>query len=106
MIIVKRDRNKHTTDLKLFTNDFKRTPEEIANLYKQRWQIELFFKQIKQNLKIKKFLSKTENVIKIQICISMIAYVLIKMAQILNIISKKASLKSLIRINSVIEIIV
>lgn len=98
MIIVKRDKNKHTTDLKLFTNDFKRTPEEIANLYKQRWQIELFFKWIKQNLKIKKFLSKTENGIKIQICISMIAYVLIKMAQILNIISKKASLKSLIRI--------
>ena len=53
---------------------------------------------MKQNLKIKKFLSKTENGIKIQICVSMIAYVLIKMAQLLNTISKKASIKSLIGI--------
>ena len=98
LVIVKRDRNKHSTDLKIYTNDFKRTTKEIAQLYKDRWQIELFFKWIKQNLKIKKFLSKTENGIKIQICICMIAYVLIKLAQLLNKISKKASIKSLIRI--------
>ena len=98
LVIVKRDRNKHSTDLKIYTNDFKRTAKEIAQLYKDRWQIELFFKWIKQNLKIKKFLSKTENGIKIQICICMIAYVLIKLAQLLNKISKKASIKSLIRI--------
>ena len=98
LVIVKRDRNKHSTDLKIYTNDFKRATKEIAQLYKDRWQIELFFKWIKQNLKIKKFLSKTENGIKIQICICMIAYVLIKLAQLLNKISKKASIKSLIRI--------
>ena len=98
LVIVKRDRNKHSTDLKIYTNDFKRTTKEIAQLYKDRWQIELFFKWIKQNLKIKKFLSKTENGIKIQICICMIAYILIKLAQLLNKISKKASIKSLIRI--------
>ena len=98
LVIVKRDRNKHSTDLKIYTNDFNRTTKEIAQLYKDRWQIELFFKWIKQNLKIKKFLSKNENGIKIQICICMIAYVLIKLAQLLNKISKKASIKSLIRI--------
>ena len=98
LIVVKRDRNKHSTDLKIYTNDFKRTSKEIAQLYKDRWQIELFFKWIKQNLKIKKFLSKNENGIKIQICICMIAYALIKLAQLLNKISKKASIKSLIRI--------
>lgn len=56
IIIVKRE--KEQTNLKLFTNDFIRTKEEIGKLYKDRWQIELFFKWIKQNLKIKKFISK------------------------------------------------
>lgn len=41
--------------LVLVTNDLNRSSEEVAELYKQRWQIELFFKWIKQNLKIKKF---------------------------------------------------
>jgi IS4 transposase len=98
LVVVKRDKEKYTDNLKIFTNDFKKTAEEIASLYKSRWEIELFFKWIKQNLKIKKFLSKTENGIKIQICIAMIAYVLIKLAVMLQTICQRIPLKSLIAI--------
>ena len=66
-VIVKRDGK---TPLILVTNDLQRSSEEIAELYKQRWQIELFFKWIKQNLKIKKFLGRSENAVKTQICIA------------------------------------
>jgi len=53
-----------TTDNKklvFISNDFERTAEEIAALYKQRWEIELFFKWIKQNLKIKRFMGRSES---------------------------------------------
>ena len=62
----------------LVTNDFNRSDSEIAELYKQRWQIELFFKWIKQNLKIKKFLGRSENAIKTQICIALISFILLR----------------------------
>ncbi|HSQ97974.1 MAG TPA: IS4 family transposase [Rickettsiales bacterium] len=96
MVIVKRDNERHETNLNLFTNDFNRTPEEIAKLYKDRRQIELLFKWIKQNLKIKKFLGKSENAVKIQICVAMIAYVLLKIAETVKSIAKKITIKSLI----------
>jgi IS4 transposase len=70
-------REGHDTPLVLLTNDFARTAEEIAALYKQRWQIELFFKWLKQNLKIKRFLGRSENAVKTQIYIAIIAYVLL-----------------------------
>jgi len=82
----------------LITNDFKRSDEEIAELYKQRWQIELFFKWIKQNLKIKKFLGRSENAIKTQICIAMIGFVLIRLMENLKEFCKKVSPKTLITI--------
>lgn len=84
--------------LLLITNDFKRSDEEIAELYKRRWQIELFFKWIKQNLKIKKFLGKSENAIKTQICIAMISFVLLRLAQLVNDFCKNMPLKTLITI--------
>ena len=62
----------------LVTNDLNRSAEEIVELYQQRWQIELFFKWIKQNLKIKNFLGRSENAVKTQICIAMIAYLIIQ----------------------------
>jgi len=82
----------------IITNDFKRSDQEIAELYKRRWQIELFFKWIKQNLKIKKFLGKSENAIKTQICIAMISFVLLRLAQILSDFCKNMPLKTLITI--------
>ena len=82
----------------LVTNDFSRSDTEIAELYKQRWQIELFFKWIKQNLKIKKFLGKSENAIRTQICIAMISFVLQKMAEELKMICSKITGKNLRKI--------
>jgi len=67
--------------LVFITNDMTRTAEEISALYKQRWQIELFFKWIKQNLKIKRFLGRSENAVWIQVLVAMIAYLLLKRAQ-------------------------
>lgn len=63
--------------LHLVTNDHRRSAEAIAALYKQRWEIELFFKWIKQNLKIKTFLGRSENAVKIQILVALIAFVLL-----------------------------
>lgn len=56
------------------TNDFKSSAKAIADTYKTRWRIELFFKWIKQHLKIKKFVSTSENGVKIQLWCAMILY--------------------------------
>ena len=63
--------------LVIVTNDFDRPAEAIADLYRQRWGIELFFKWVKQNLKMKQFLGRTENAVKTQIYCALIAYLLI-----------------------------
>jgi len=69
-----KERNKR---LIFFTNNFQLSAETIAQLYKQRWKIELFFKWIKQHLRIKKFFGTSENAVKTQIWIAISAYVLI-----------------------------
>lgn len=61
----------------LVTNLLDAPAETIAELYKARWEVELFFKWIKQNLKLKKFLGKSENAVKIQISTAIIAYLLV-----------------------------
>ena len=63
------------------TNAFHLTASEIANLYKNRWQIELFFKWLKQHLKIKKFWGTTENAVRIKISSAIIAYCLVAIVQ-------------------------
>ena len=67
--------------LTFLTNNFALTPELIAALYRQRWQVELFFKWIKQHLRIKKFLGTSENAVKTQIRIAIGTYVLIAIAK-------------------------
>lgn len=67
--------------LRLVTNDLDAPAEEIADLYKQRWQIELFFKWLKQNLKIRHFLGRSENAVRIQIYVALIAHILLRLAQ-------------------------
>jgi putative transposase len=64
--------------LVLITNDHSRPASEIAALYKERWQIELLFKWIKQNLKIKRFLGRGENAVKTQIYVALIAFLLLR----------------------------
>jgi len=64
--------------LYLLTNDFERPAAEIARLYKERWEIELLFKWIKQNLKIRRFLGRSENAVKIQIYVALIAFMLLR----------------------------
>ena len=66
-------------ELAFITNDFNRSADAIAELYKRRWQIEVFFKWIKQNLKIKRFLAKNPKAIRLQIITALIAYVLLKL---------------------------
>lgn len=63
--------------LVLATNDLTSPAETIAQLYKDRWQIELFFKWIKQHLKLKKWLGRSENAVRIQILTALIAYLLV-----------------------------
>ena len=63
------------------TNDFDSSALVIANLYKNRWQVELFFKWIKQHLEIKKFWGTTENAVRIQIYCAIITYCLVAIVQ-------------------------
>jgi IS4 transposase len=67
--------------LRIVTNDLDAPAQEIADLYKQRWQIELFFRWIKQTLRIKHFIGTSENAVRIQIAIALIAYLILRMAQ-------------------------
>ena len=63
--------------LKFLTNNFTLPPLTIAQIYKQRWQVELFFKWIKQHLRIKAFYGTSENAVKTQIWIAVSVYVLV-----------------------------
>lgn len=74
-------RDDHETPLVLVTNDFSRSAEEIADLYKQRWQVELFFKWIKQNLKLKRYFGFSENAVRLQIYSALITYLLLHLYQ-------------------------
>ena len=67
--------------IRVVTNDLDAPAEHIAELYKQRWQIELFFKWIKQNLKIRHFLGTSENAVRTQVFVALIAYIVLTMAQ-------------------------
>ena len=87
--------------LVFLTNNFDLPPLLIAQLYKCRWQVELFFKWIKQNLRIKHFFGTTDNAVKTQVWIAICVYVLVaivrkelrlelSLAQILQILSVNA----------------
>ena len=67
--------------LRLLTNDLDAKAQEIADLYKRRWQIELFFRVMKQTLKITKFIGRSENAARIQIAVALIAYLLLRTLQ-------------------------
>lgn len=72
---------EHNRVLVFLTNNLELDATEIAKLYKQRWKIELFFKWIKQNLKIKTFWGTSENAVKVQIWIAISVYILVAIAK-------------------------
>ena len=67
--------------LRILSNDLDASAEEIASLYKRRWAIELFFRWVKQTLKITRFLGRSENAVRIQIAVALIAFLLLRLAQ-------------------------
>jgi hypothetical protein len=84
--------------LRFFTNNFELPALTIAQLYKCRWQVELFFKWIKQHLRIKAFFGTNENAVKTQIWIAISVYVLV--AIIKKRLAIKASLYTILQILS------
>jgi DDE family transposase/uncharacterized protein DUF4372 len=82
--------------LDLLTNDLEAEASAIAALYQARWQVELFFRWVKQNLKIKRFLGTSEHAIKLQILTALIAYLLLRLAQ--ERLPRPASLHHLARL--------
>jgi len=89
---------KHDRLLVFLTNNFDLPALTIANLYRCRWQVELFFKWIKQHLRIKRFFGTTENAVKTQIWIAIAVYVLV--AIIKKRLNTDASLYTILQILS------
>jgi Transposase DDE domain/Domain of unknown function (DUF4372) len=86
--------------LRIFTNDLTASAEEIAALYKRRWAIELFFRWVKQVLKINHFLGTSENAVRIQIAVALIAFLLLRLAHDGNrIVNSPLAFARLIRAN-------
>lgn len=69
-------------EIVLLSNCFHLAASTVAAIYKERWQIELFFKAIKQNLKVKTFMGTSENAVKTQIWTALIAILLLKFLQL------------------------
>jgi len=67
--------------LRVLSNDLDASAQEIADLYKRRWAIELFFRWVKQTLRITRFLGTSENAIRTQIAVALIAFLLLRMLQ-------------------------
>lgn len=74
------DVNKHKI-IELLTNDMDSDPEEIVTIYRQRWEIEMLFKQIKQNFPLRYFYGESRNAIQIQIWITLIANLILMVLQ-------------------------
>ena len=86
--------------LRIVSNDLTASAREIADLYKRRWAIELFFRWVKQTLKISHFFGTSENAVRIQIAVALIAFVLLRLAHEDNrIVESPLAFARLIRAN-------
>jgi hypothetical protein len=86
--------------LRILTNDLQASGQEIADLYKRRWAIELFFRWVKQTLKIGHFLGTSENAVRIQITVALIAFLLLRLAHDVNrIVASPLAFARLLRTN-------
>ncbi len=91
--------DEHNRTLVLLTNNFDLPALTIARLYKSRWQVELFFKWIKQHLRIKAFYGNSENAVKTQIWIAISVYVLVAILK--KRLSMDATLYQILQVLSV-----
>jgi len=92
--------DKQDRTIIILTNNFSWTAETVAELYKQRWSIEIFFKELKQHLKIKSFIGTNENAMWIQIWTAMITMLLLRyMREIAKYSWNLSNLVGFIRIN-------
>jgi len=85
--------------LVLLTNNFSLTAEIVALLYKQRWRVELFFKWIKQHLRLRAFYGRSENAVRCQIWCALCAYLLVAILK--KQLGLKKTLNELLQICSV-----
>jgi hypothetical protein len=86
--------------LRILSNDIDAPAQEISDLYKRRWQIELFFRWVKQTLKITRFLGSSENAVRIQIAVALIAFLLLRLAQATQtVVTSPLAFARLIRAN-------
>jgi len=86
--------------IRVVTNDLDSPAQDIADLYKRRWAIELFFRWVKQTLKITRFLGTSENAVRIQIAVALIAFILLRLAQNLQeTVESPLAFARLIRVN-------
>ena len=85
--VYKADENK---TIKIITNNLEWSARTISDLYKKRWDIELFFKSLKQNLQIKTFLGTSENAVKSQIYVALINYLILELIRRIYTKSKTA----------------
>lgn len=88
--------DENEEEVRILTNIFDMPAKDILNLYRMRWQIELFFKWIKQNLKIKHCLGYNENSIKIQLYTALIVYLLLYILR--KDMGRKANMLAITRI--------
>ena len=70
--------------LRIVSNDLDACAQEICDLYKRRWAVELFFRAIKQGLRVKHLIGRSENAVRIQIAVALIAYLILRQAQDLS----------------------
>jgi IS4 transposase len=89
-------RQEDQKEIVLISNDVTQPASELMDLYKQRWEIELFFKWIKQNLRIKRFMGTSEHAVHLQVLIALITYLLLRLLK--NNFPEKFSLQKLARL--------
>lgn len=96
---------EHNTVIELITNQLSWTANTISELYKSRWQVEIFFKEIKQLLKIKSFIGTSENAVMIQVWAAMITILMLKFLRAIAKYSWHLSnLVSFLRLNLFVKI--
>jgi IS4 transposase len=86
--------------LRILSNDLDASAQEIADLYKRRWAVELFFRWVKQTLRINRFLGTSENAVRIQITVALITFLLLRLAQAAQkAIASPLAFARLVRVN-------